>query len=273
MVGRANRLVMNKVKLVAAAFPIARFAPTRHVQGGADRQSAAARGRGAVGRALSDVRAPDGPLRLLVFGGSQGARALSEIVPAALTRLPHDMQDAPVGGAAMPPRRHRRRAHDLCQCRDPRRAADFLLRPAASAWPQAHLVIARSGAGTVAELMAIGRPAILVPLPGALDDNQTPNADILARGRCRLARRRNAILTPGSSGADADPDFRRSAWTWRSRAAAAHALATPDAAGDWRTLVEKLAEEGRLMATQARRPPAFRWTSAPSISSASAASA
>ena len=46
---------------------------------------------------------------------------------------------------------------------------------------EAHLVIGRSGAGTVAELMAIGRPAILVPLPHALDDNQTPNAEILAR--------------------------------------------------------------------------------------------
>ena len=45
---------------------------------------------------------------------------------------------------------------------------------------EAHLVIGRSGAGTVAELMAIGRPAILVPLPHALDDNQTPNAEILA---------------------------------------------------------------------------------------------
>ena len=45
---------------------------------------------------------------------------------------------------------------------------------------KAHLVIGRSGAGTVAELMVIGRPAILVPLPHALDDNQTPNADVLA---------------------------------------------------------------------------------------------
>ena len=58
---------------------------------------------------------------------------------------------------------------------------------------EAHLVIARSGAGTVAELMAIGRPAILVPLPGALDDNQTPNADILAARRRRLARAADAI--------------------------------------------------------------------------------
>ena len=58
---------------------------------------------------------------------------------------------------------------------------------------EAHLVIARAGAGTVAELMAIGRPAILVPLPHALDDNQTPNAEILRQGRCRLARARSAI--------------------------------------------------------------------------------
>ena len=52
VVGRANRLVMNKVKLVAAAFPIARFAPARSIQDRADRQSPAPRGRGAVGRAL-----------------------------------------------------------------------------------------------------------------------------------------------------------------------------------------------------------------------------
>ena len=57
-------------------------------------------------------------------------------------------------------------------------------RPSSTICPRrmadAHLVIGRAGAGTVAELMAIGRPAILVPLPYALDDNQTPNADILA---------------------------------------------------------------------------------------------
>ena len=60
---------------------------------------------------------------------------------------------------------------------------------------KAHLVIGRSGAGTVAELMVIGRPAILVPLPHALDDNQTPNADALADagGGWRVAQRE---LTP-----------------------------------------------------------------------------
>ena len=58
---------------------------------------------------------------------------------------------------------------------------------------EAHLVIGRSGAGTVAELMAIGRPAILVPLPHALDDNQTPNADILSPTPAPAGGARSAI--------------------------------------------------------------------------------
>jgi len=60
---------------------------------------------------------------------------------------------------------------------------------------RAHLVVARSGAGTVSELALIGRPAILVPLPHALDDNQTPNADALANagGGWRI---RQSELTP-----------------------------------------------------------------------------
>ena len=138
-------------------------------------------------------RRPSGPLRLLVFGGSQGARAFSEIVPAALTRLPHDIKIAPVGGAAMPPGRSGSGARDLCAM--PRSApscsAFFTDLPARMA--EAHLVIARSGAGTVAELMAIGRPAILVPLPDALDDNQTPNADILAKADAGWRVRADAI--------------------------------------------------------------------------------
>ena len=87
MVGRANRLVMNQVRRVAAAFPIARFAPTRQVQDRADRQSACAPKSIALWGAPYNTPDAGGPLRLLVFGGSQGARALSEIVPAALTRL------------------------------------------------------------------------------------------------------------------------------------------------------------------------------------------
>src|SRR5262245_4246196 len=91
VVGRANRLVMNKVKLVAAAFPIARFAP-------ADPSKVVLTGNPlrpeveALWGAPYQIPRAGGPLRLLVFGGSQGARALSEIVPAALTRLPHGIK-------------------------------------------------------------------------------------------------------------------------------------------------------------------------------------
>src|SRR3954463_6411588 len=91
VVGRANRLVMNKVKLVAAAFPIARFAP-------ADPSKIVLTGNPlrpeveALWAAPYNVPQAGGPLRLLVFGGSQGARTMSEIVPAPLPRLPHDIK-------------------------------------------------------------------------------------------------------------------------------------------------------------------------------------
>ncbi|HSS14908.1 MAG TPA: undecaprenyldiphospho-muramoylpentapeptide beta-N-acetylglucosaminyltransferase, partial [Rhizomicrobium sp.] len=195
VMGRANRLVMNRVKVVAAAFPIARFAP-------ADRSKIVLTGnplRPEV-EALwgSPYQAPkaDGPLRLLVFGGSQGARAMSEIVPAALTRLPHDIKKhlSVVQQCRPEDIETVRQVYANAEIRAELQSffSDLPRRMAES-----HLVIARSGAGTVAELMAIGRPAILVPLPGALDDNQTPNADILAKAGAgwRIAQ---AGLSPDS---------------------------------------------------------------------------
>ena len=105
---------------------------------------------------------------------------------------------------------------------------------------ETHLVIARSGAGTVAELMAIGRPAILVPLPGALDDNQTPNADILARAGAgwRVAQRDFTpdLLAQMLQGAFADP------LGLARRAALAHQLAVPHAAANLADAVEKIME-------------------------------
>jgi UDP-N-acetylglucosamine--N-acetylmuramyl-(pentapeptide) pyrophosphoryl-undecaprenol N-acetylglucosamine transferase len=237
VVGRANRLVMNKVKVVAAAFPIARFAPTDIAKivltGNPLRPEVEA-----LWGAPYKVPEAGGPLRLLVFGGSQGARAMSEIVPAALTRLPHDMKlRLSVVQQCRP--------EDIEQVREIYKNAEIRadLQSFFSDLPrrmaETHLVIARSGAGTVAELMAIGRPSILVPLPGALDDNQTPNADILARANAgwrfaqseltpdRLAKVLIAIFN--------DPiDLAR-------RAAAAHALATPNAAGKLADVVESLA--------------------------------
>jgi UDP-N-acetylglucosamine--N-acetylmuramyl-(pentapeptide) pyrophosphoryl-undecaprenol N-acetylglucosamine transferase len=103
---------------------------------------------------------------------------------------------------------------------------------------QAHLVIGRSGAGTVAELMVIGRPAILIPLPHALDDNQTPNADALAEagGGWRVAQK---DLTPQKLAAMLQDAFAQPEDLAR-RAAAAHAQARPDAAQRLADVVDKL---------------------------------
>jgi len=237
VVGRANRLVMNQVKVVAAAFPIARFAPH-------DKSKIVLTGNPlrpeveALWGAPYDVPQLGGPLRLLVFGGSQGARAMSEIVPAALTRLPHDLKARlSVVQQCRPEdietvRQIYRNADIRCELQTffadlPRRMAD------------SHLVIARSGAGTVAELMAIGRPAILVPLPGALDDNQTPNADILARAEAgwRVAQ---AELTPDFLARMLARIFAEPGDLVR-RAACAHAIALPQAAEKLADVVESLA--------------------------------
>jgi UDP-N-acetylglucosamine--N-acetylmuramyl-(pentapeptide) pyrophosphoryl-undecaprenol N-acetylglucosamine transferase len=132
----------------------------------------------------------DGKITLLVFGGSQGARVMSEIVPAAVGLL-----DAALG----------MRLHIVQQCRaedlDAVRASYARLGVESEVAPffadlpariaAAHLVVSRSGASTVAELSAIGRPAILVPLPHALDQDQLANAGVLeaAGGAIRIEQR------------------------------------------------------------------------------------
>jgi UDP-N-acetylglucosamine--N-acetylmuramyl-(pentapeptide) pyrophosphoryl-undecaprenol N-acetylglucosamine transferase len=233
--GRANRAVMNKVKIMAAAFPIARFAPK-------DASKIVLTGNPLRPEVIALAGAPyekpgdAGPLHLLVFGGSQGARAMSELVPAAVALLPEAM---------------RARLDIMQQCRpedlDAVRAAYAGVRcelasfftdmPARMA--KAQLVIARSGAGTVSELMAIGRPAILIPLPHALDDNQTPNAQILERARAGWCVAQSA-LTPQKlagmiKGAFSDPD------DLATRAANAHALARLDAVSRLADIAEQLA--------------------------------
>jgi UDP-N-acetylglucosamine--N-acetylmuramyl-(pentapeptide) pyrophosphoryl-undecaprenol N-acetylglucosamine transferase len=120
----------------------------------------------------------DGKLRLLVFGGSQGARVMAEIVPATIERMNSDLR-------ARLSIVQQARAEDLEAVRDTyvRLGVGSEIAPFFSDLPArmaaAHLVISRSGASTVAELSAIGRPAILVPLPHALDQDQLANAGVL----------------------------------------------------------------------------------------------
>ncbi len=122
----------------------------------------------------------DGPLRLVVFGGSQGAAAFARLVPGAVARLPDDLrarlsvtQQVRAGEEEAVAAAYRTGAIE------PELAPFFADMPRRIA--AAQLVIGRAGASTVAELAAIGRPAILVPYPHAAEDHQTANAMALAK--------------------------------------------------------------------------------------------
>src|SRR5882757_5788118 len=187
VMGRANKLLASRVTAIATSFagvlavdPKLAFKSTR--TGNPLRPAVIA----AAGSPLLAPE-PDGLFRLLVFGGSQGAKIMSDVVPAAIERL----------DAALRMRlllAQQAREEDLGRVRETYArlniacevAAFFPDLPARIA--AAHLVVSRSGAGTVAELAAIGRPAILVPLPHALDQDQFRNAGVLdaAGGGIRL---------------------------------------------------------------------------------------
>lgn len=117
-----------------------------------------------------------GALRLLVIGGSQGAKVFNQVVPEALARLPadHRPETRHQAGRQLQPAQYN---YDKAGV-----AADIaeFIDDMAAAWAWADFAICRAGALTVAELAAAGVPAILVPLPGAVDDHQTANARFLA---------------------------------------------------------------------------------------------
>jgi UDP-N-acetylglucosamine--N-acetylmuramyl-(pentapeptide) pyrophosphoryl-undecaprenol N-acetylglucosamine transferase len=174
VLGRANRMLAAQARAVATSFPetAALGKATPCLTGNPVRPAIAALG-------AQPYPAMDGTLRLLVLGGSQGARVFARLIPAAL--------------AALAAERRRRiaiaqqcRPEDLEQVRSayaalgqPAELADFFT-DVAERLAIAHLVISRSGASTVAELAAAGRPAILLPYPHATDDNQTANAAAFA---------------------------------------------------------------------------------------------
>jgi len=134
-----------------------------------------------------------GPLRLLVVGGSLGAKALNEIVPQALALMPE---------AARPQVTHQSGAAQIDALRAHYAAAGVqadltpFIDDTASAFAQADVVVCRAGASTVTELAAVGAAAVFVPFPAAVDDHQTTNAQFLVQaGGGWLVPQRD--LTPG----------------------------------------------------------------------------
>ncbi|MCB1518518.1 MAG: undecaprenyldiphospho-muramoylpentapeptide beta-N-acetylglucosaminyltransferase [Hyphomicrobiaceae bacterium] len=180
VLGRANRALARFANALALHFDktlhAEKFSGLREVTGNPVRDRVIA----ASGRTYPDL-SDEGPIELLVFGGSQGARALSDLVPPAIAPLPEIL-------------RRRVRVTQQCREEDLERVTaiyrdahvnvqlatffdDLPERMAGS-----HLVISRSGASTVAELGVIGRPAILIPLPGSLDQDQRANATLFEQG-------------------------------------------------------------------------------------------
>lgn len=197
--------------------------------------------RDAVKAAMEDgYEAPDdGPLNLLVFGGSQGASVFADLLPAALSELPVEMRDRlritqQVRGVEMASVAAVYKSAGV----EAELAEFFDDMPARLA--AAHLVICRAGASTVSELTAIGRPSILVPYPSAMDDHQTANAKPLADvGAAVLAQEQGLTGTALAGHIRAilsDPAQAN------AMAAAARALGRPAAASDLADLVETLAE-------------------------------
>ena len=190
VMGRANRALAPRVTAIASSVRMLQRLDPRW-QGKIIFTGNPVRGE-VIAAAATPYTAPEanGKLHLLVFGGSQGARVMSEIVPSAIEKLPGDLR-------ARLTIVHQARAEDV----DTVRAAYGRLGVAVEVGPfftdlpqrmaAAHLIVSRSGASTVAELSAIGRPAILVPLPHALDQDQFANAGVLADagGAFRLAQR------------------------------------------------------------------------------------
>lgn len=167
----------------------------------------------------------DGALRVLVVGGSQGARVLNEILPAALALLDaaerpelwHQCGERELGGCAA-------RYLEL----DVAARTSAFIDDMAAAYAWADLVVCRAGALTVAELAAAGLPALLVPLPTAIDDHQSANARWLADGGAAILIAQRDFTPQRLAGELRRLGAARTALL--EMAARARALAMPDAA-------------------------------------------
>ncbi len=188
VMGRANRMLAARVTRIATGFRTLKNVDAK-VQSKIAFTGNPVRPQ-VLEAASTPYAAPENELRLLVFGGSQGAHVMAEVVPPAIANLAPDVR-------ARVRLVQQVRSEDLDEVKgiyarlgvQADCAPFFGDLPARMA--NAHLIVSRSGASTVAELAAIGRPAIMVPLPHALDQDQFANAGLLAEagGGIRLEQR------------------------------------------------------------------------------------
>lgn len=195
VLGRVNKLFARRVdKVACGTWPTALPEGVEAVHTGNPVRAAV------LERAGAGYIAPgDYPMDLLVIGGSQGARILSEMVPAAVAALPDRMR----GYLRVA---HQARAEDLDAVVAAYEAAGVVaeVAPFFADIPrrlsEAQLVISRSGASSVADISVIGRPAILVPFAAATEDHQSANARGLVEGEAAILVPEKALDVMGLSG-------------------------------------------------------------------------
>lgn len=237
VLGRVNRLVARRVDAIATSYAeTERLKPAllakAHCVGNPVRDSVLA-----LRAKPYPLLEEDGIFRVLVTGGSQGASVLSKVVPDGLAMLP-------VAFRRRLQVTHQARIEDIDAARAKYAELDIAADlatylpdlPEHLGW--AHVVIARAGASTLAELTVAGRPAILVPLPTATDDHQTANArEITRAGGARTipqSRFTPSELAKQMQKLGLDPEALANA------AGRARACGKPDAARDLADLVESL---------------------------------
>jgi len=179
--GRANRLTARFARTVALSFAATTEVPARAAL------AQVVTGNPTRGEFSSVRVAPGtaGRFRVLVLGGSQGARIFSDVLPAALRLLPAELRARlDVAQQCRPEDLDRVAAGYAAIGLAAELAGFFTDVPVQMA--RADLVVTRSGASTVAELLALGRPSLLVPYPSAADDHQTANAQALAEAGAAL---------------------------------------------------------------------------------------
>jgi UDP-N-acetylglucosamine--N-acetylmuramyl-(pentapeptide) pyrophosphoryl-undecaprenol N-acetylglucosamine transferase len=235
VLGRANRLLAPGADLLAlSAQDTSRVPSSAHVEvvGNPVRPALAA----LAGQGFA-APGEDGAIRLLVLGGSLGARIFADVVPGAVALLPERLRQRLVVT-------QQTRAEDLPRVETAYREAgvpadlspffgDIAVRLA-----MAHLVVARAGASTVAELACAGRPSLLVPLPHAIDDHQTANGRYLERAGAAWMMPQPGF-TPQALAKQMAAMFATPAVLARAAAAAA-GLARPEAARRLADLVQGL---------------------------------
>jgi UDP-N-acetylglucosamine--N-acetylmuramyl-(pentapeptide) pyrophosphoryl-undecaprenol N-acetylglucosamine transferase len=249
VLGRVNRFLASRVTAIAASFPaMKRISPSATVKvivtGNPVRDAILA---------LTDLKylAPSSndPFRLLIFGGSQGARAFSQLLPQAIALLPSEFR-------ARIRIEQQCRPEDLDAVRAQYSATGIhaelapFFQNMGERLTRAHLVICRAGASTVTELMALGRPSILIPYPFAMDDHQTVNANILAQSGGGMAAPEKS-LTPERI-AEMISDLASNPSQLTQMAQSAKALGQPGATVKLADCVEALANGMSLNSYKAR---------------------